>query len=103
MNGKRKSQTAGRRRQSGTTSTRGSLLRGRGRGTPTQQRRTAGQRTSEVQEIPRNQWVRFFDVFSKNHDGWLIEVVVAGRGNRSRVEARRLPLQGITVDLKTGD
>jgi hypothetical protein len=32
-----------------------------------------------------------------------MEVVVASRGNRSRIEARRLPLQGITVDLKPGD
>ncbi len=27
-------------------------------------------------EIPRTQWVRFFDSFSHRHDGWLIRVEV---------------------------
>ena len=53
-----------------------------------------------VQEIPRNQWGRFFDAFSKNHDGWLTRVVVTPARRGKIEEARDLPLQGITVDLK---
>ncbi|HZQ47353.1 MAG TPA: DUF5335 family protein, partial [Verrucomicrobiae bacterium] len=53
-------------------------------------------------EIPRSQWVRFFNRFSQDHEGWPAEVKVLENGRRSEVEARTLPLQGISVDLKAG-
>ncbi len=54
------------------------------------------------QEIPRSQWVKFFNRFSQEHEGWPVEVEVAEKGRRSGVEVRALPLQGISVDLKRG-
>lgn len=68
-----------------------------------QRRTSAGRGTQSGQEIPRNQWVRFFDAFSKDHDGWPTSVEVIPKGKRKQVEARKLPLQGITVDLKRPD
>jgi len=66
-------------------------------------RRSAERLSPAGREIPRDQWVRFFDDFSLDHDGWLMEVEVAGKDDRRKTEARRLPLQGITVDLNPGD
>ncbi len=58
---------------------------------------------SERREIPRDQWVSFFDGFSRQHEGWLVDLLVSGYGQDNRVEARGLPLQGIAVDYKKGD
>ncbi|MDB6017125.1 MAG: hypothetical protein JWR19_1614 [Pedosphaera sp.] len=70
----------------------------RGRTAP---RPSSGKRTAPPeQEIPRSQWVKFFDTFSKNHNNWPTTVEVTGRSRRSQTEARRLPLLGITIDLK---
>jgi uncharacterized protein DUF5335 len=51
-------------------------------------------------EIPRDQWTRFFDDFSKNHEGWIVnwEVLGAKLGDQEKTE--RLPLVGISADLK---
>ncbi|MDB6112903.1 MAG: hypothetical protein JWR69_4653 [Pedosphaera sp.] len=67
------------------------------------QRRTATGRSTAGQEIPRSRWVRFFDAFSKDHDGWPTSVEVTPKGKGKQVEARKLPLQGVTVDLKPQD
>lgn len=53
-------------------------------------------------EIPRSQWTKFFNQFSQEHEGWLAGVEVTEKGRRTGVEARTLPLQGISVDLKEG-
>jgi hypothetical protein len=58
--------------------------------------------TVEARKIPQHQWVQFFNDFSRRHAGWLAEVEVREQGDASRVEARRLPFEGITVDLKPG-
>jgi Family of unknown function (DUF5335) len=73
------------------------------RGATSGRRRPLEQRTDEAgQEIPRSQWVRFLNNFSKNHDGWLAKVEVLEPGNRFGEETRTMPLLGITVDIKPG-
>ena len=55
-----------------------------------------------TQEILRNEWAKFFDGFSLRHQGWLVTVEVFGSDIGAQVEARELPLQGITAELKPG-
>lgn len=68
---------------------------------PRSRRRQQEAQGEGEREIPRNQWVKFLDQFSKVHDGWPTTVKVTRAGKRRlATEARALPLQGITVDLK---
>jgi len=53
-----------------------------------------------TRDIPREQWVRFFDDFSKNHEGWIVSLEVLGSDIGDQEEADRLPLVGISADLK---
>jgi Family of unknown function (DUF5335) len=55
----------------------------------------------ETREIPRDQWTHFLDGFSRRHDGWLVTVEVLG-DEGAQVEARELPLTGITADQDRG-
>jgi hypothetical protein len=52
------------------------------------------------QEIPRDQWTRFFDDFSKNHEGWIVNWEVLGLRLGDQEKTTRLPLVGISADLK---
>ncbi len=54
-------------------------------------------------ESPRDQWVRFLDGFSRQHEGWIASVQVTGDGAKNKPEARDLPFQGVSADLKHGD
>ena len=45
--------------------------------------------------VTRTEWFRFFDEFSRRHEGWLVTVRVLSPGFGSQVEARDLPLEGI--------
>jgi len=45
--------------------------------------------------VPRSEWFRFFEGFSRRHDGWLVTVRVLHPSFGSQVEARDLPLEGI--------
>jgi hypothetical protein len=49
-------------------------------------------------EIPREEWVRFLDGFSREHAGWMVDVRVLGARLGDQVESERLPLVGITAD-----
>ena len=51
-----------------------------------------------TQEIPSYEWARFFDEFSRLHRGWLVTVELLGPEIGDQVQARNLPLDGITVD-----
>lgn len=51
-------------------------------------------------EIPRDQWTRFFDDFSKNHEGWIVNWEVLGAKLGDQEKTTRLPLVGISADLK---
>jgi Family of unknown function (DUF5335) len=57
----------------------------------------------QTREIPRDQWVGFFDGFSQQHQGWLVNVQVTQNGQSSQLEARDLPLESIAASLKHGD
>ena len=53
-----------------------------------------------TREIPRNEWSAFFDSFSRLHQGWLVTIEALGGDIGAQVEARELPLQGVSADLK---
>lgn len=54
----------------------------------------------QTKEIPQNQWRQFFDDFSKQHAGWVIDLEVIGREIGDQQEVNDLPLVGITADAK---
>lgn len=54
----------------------------------------------QTQEIPRDQWTRFFDDFSKKHQSWIVNWEVLGRDLGDQEKTNRLPLVGISADLK---
>jgi hypothetical protein len=56
-----------------------------------------------TREIPRDEWNAFFEMFSKQHEGWLATVEVLGPDIGAQAEAHELPLVGITADSKGGD
>ena len=56
-----------------------------------------------TREISKDEWVTFFDSFSRQHQGWLITVEVLGSDIGAQVESRDEPLVGITADLKNTD
>jgi osmotically-inducible protein OsmY len=53
-----------------------------------------------TREIPPDQWVRVLDDFSKKHDGWIVEVELLGSTLGDQQESNRLPLVGISADVK---
>lgn len=56
-----------------------------------------------TREIPRSEWGAFFDSFSLQHQGWLVTLEVLSRDIGAQVEARELPLQGVSADLNGED
>ena|ERR1044071_1979905 len=56
-----------------------------------------------TREIQRDEWREFFDSFSKQHQGHLVTIEVLGMDVGDQVEARRLPLEGITVEFGNGE
>jgi hypothetical protein len=48
-------------------------------------------------EITRNEWTSFFDVFSKQHEGWIASLEVLGDQIGAQAEAVELPFEGISV------
>lgn len=53
-----------------------------------------------TRDIPREQWVRFFDEFSRRHEGWVVTLEVIGLDIGDQEEANGLPLVGVSADLK---
>lgn len=49
--------------------------------------------------IPMEQWREALDSFSRSHEGWIVRVAVTEPSGRSRVEARDIPLQGVSADF----
>ncbi len=43
-------------------------------------------------------WTRFFDAFSRRHQGWLVKLSVLDPKLGAQVEALELPLQGVVAD-----
>jgi hypothetical protein len=54
----------------------------------------------QTREVPREQWIRYFDDFSKNHEGWIVTVEVIGSDIGDQEEASGLPLVGVSADVK---
>lgn len=50
-----------------------------------------------TQEIPDYEWARFFDEFSRRHEGWLVTVEMLSPVNGDQVLVGDLPLEGISV------
>jgi hypothetical protein len=55
-----------------------------------------------MREIPHDEWIEFLDSFSRQHEGWLVTVELFGADIGAQVEARELPLEGVTADLTGG-
>jgi hypothetical protein len=56
-----------------------------------------------TREIPREEWSKFLDGFSSQHEGWLTTIEVMGGELGAQVESRELRLGGISADLKGSD
>ena len=54
-----------------------------------------------TREIPRNEWPRFFDEFSRRHRGWLVTIEIFGSLG-AQVEAKERPLNGIVAEERDG-
>ena len=51
-----------------------------------------------TKEIPREEWTRFLDTFSRQHEEWLATLEILGTDIGAQQEARDLPLEGITAN-----
>lgn len=51
-----------------------------------------------TQEILRDEWARYFEEFSRRHQGWLVTVEILGLDIGDQVQVRNLPLEGIVVE-----
>jgi hypothetical protein len=51
-----------------------------------------------TREIPRGEWAAFFDGFSQRHKGWLVTIEMLNPEIGDQIQARDLPLEGITLD-----
>src|SRR5262249_54981010 len=54
----------------------------------------------ETREVPREQWIKFFDDFRKKHEGWIVTLEVIGPDIGDQQEANKLPLVGVSADVK---
>jgi hypothetical protein len=54
----------------------------------------------DTKEIPREEWRKFFDEFSRQHRGWITTVEVVGGDIGDQEETTRLPLAGISAEVK---
>jgi hypothetical protein len=53
-----------------------------------------------TREVSRNEWVSFFDIFSKQHEGWIASLEVLGDEVGAQAEAVELPFEGISVSAE---
>lgn len=49
----------------------------------------------KTREIPKDEWGRFFDNFSRRHEGWLVTLEIFSAEIGAQVEGRELALKGI--------
>jgi len=54
----------------------------------------------QTRDIPREQWIKFLDDFSRSHEGWIVTLEVLGSDIGDQEEANNLPLVGISADVK---
>ncbi len=53
-----------------------------------------------TREVTRNEWTSFFDVFSKQHEGWIASLEVFGDEVGAQTEAVELPFEGISISTE---
>ena len=56
----------------------------------------------ETREIPRNEWQSFFEVFSRQHEGWLATLEIFGQEIGAQAEHGELPLKSVTLTPVVG-
>jgi len=56
-----------------------------------------------TREIPREEWVDFFDGFGQQHSGWLVTLELLDRELGAQLVAENLPLRGISSDVQEND
>lgn len=49
----------------------------------------------KTKEIPRTEWREFFDIFNRQHEGWLVSLEILGSEIGAQVEERGLAFEGI--------
>lgn len=53
-----------------------------------------------TQEIPRAEWTRFLDRFSRQHEGWIATLEVFASDIGAQEQAHEMLLEGITASFK---
>ena len=48
-----------------------------------------------TKEIPKTEWPKFFDNFSRQHEGWLVTLEILGAELGAQVQGRELAFEGI--------
>lgn len=66
-----------------------------------------------IKEIPKNEWTNFFDVLSRQHEGWRITAEIFGKYIGAQIQNYELTFEGIsnewdevsgnTIFVMTGD
>lgn len=56
-----------------------------------------------TQEIPREQWNNFFNLFSRQHEGWLATLEVFATDAGAQQEVSDVPFEGISLDSSKGE
>ena len=56
-----------------------------------------------TRKIPRDLWCSELDAFSRQHEGWIVNVDVSASDGRRQTEAHDLPLVGVSCDAPTRD
>lgn len=49
----------------------------------------------KTKEIPKSEWPKFFDSFSRQHEGWLATLEILGPDIGAQIEERDLAFEGI--------
>jgi len=57
----------------------------------------------QTREIPRADWRSFFDVFSRQHEGWLARLEVFGLEIGTQPATGEFPLKGIALTSVVGE
>lgn len=57
----------------------------------------------KTRDIPRTEWLKFFNRFSRQHNGWIIDLEVFGADIGAQYEERELALEGITAEWDEGE
>lgn len=56
----------------------------------------------DTREIPGSEWRSFFEVFSRQHEGWLATLEISGQEGDAQQEPRQVPLKAITLTSVVG-